>query len=193
MILHDKNENYLKYSEFSPFEKQIYFQLIYKFLRRLNIEYPGFNNWYNKLFNENRILNTGREIIVCEKNNKIAGVVILKASGEEKKICTLRVTKEFQRQGIGKKLMELSFEWLEEDKPLLTMHSNKQREFIQLLKYYDFKLEQKSWHYYSIFSTELVYNGVLPEKKMIFNKFELMDINLFYDKFLKLGGYNIRR
>ena len=154
------DERYTKYSAFSFWEKKTYYNQIYVFLKWLNLEYPGFNTWYDNLFTENKELKSGREIIICEKEYSIAGIAILKSTEDEQKICTLRVAKRYQRRGIGKRLMELSFEWLQNDKPLLTMHSTKQRQFLHLMQYYGFELEQKNRNYYNIFSTELVYNGV---------------------------------
>lgn len=186
------NEKYSMYSAFSVFEKGLYYSQIYNFLIRLNIEYPGFSKWYKGLFLENKELQDGREIIICEKEYRIAGVAILKSTEEEKKICTLRVAGPFQRQGIGRKLMEMSFEWLEDDKPLITMHKSKKHEFIALLDYYGFVLEQTQRNYYNIFSTELSYNGILPEKKIFFNKIEIMDIDIWYNNFITFGSNNLK-
>lgn len=188
----DVNEKYSIYSTFSAFEKVLYYSQIYNFLKRLNIEYPGFSKWYKGLFLENKELQNGREIIICEKEYCIAGIAILKSTEEEKKICTLRVAAPFQRQGIGRKLMEMSFEWLQEDKPLITMHKSKQHEFASLLEYYGFVLEQTQWNYYNIFSTELSYNGILPEKKIFFNKIEILDIDIWYKDFIASGSKNLK-
>ena len=185
------DERYTKYSAFSFWEKKTYYNQIYVFLKWLNLEYPGFNTWYDNLFTENKELKSGREIIICEKEYSIAGIAILKSTEEEQKICTLRVAKRSQRQGIGKRLMELSFEWLQNDKPLLTMHSTKQHQFRHLMQYYGFELEQKNRNYYNIFSTELVYNGVLPAKKILFNRLERIDIDLFYKKYVSEGKYDL--
>ena len=38
-------EQYRIYSAFSVFEKNLYYKEIYNFLKRLNIEYPGFSRW----------------------------------------------------------------------------------------------------------------------------------------------------
>ncbi|EOS23433.1 hypothetical protein C806_02938 [Lachnospiraceae bacterium 3-1] len=186
------NEKYRMYSTFSAFEKGLYQNHIYDFLKRLNIEYPGFSKWYKRLFVGKNELQNGREIIICEKDYRIAGVAILKSTEGEKKICTLRVAAPFQRQGIGKELMEMSFEWLQEDKPLITMHKSKQHEFAALLEYYGFVLEQTQWNYYNIFSTELSYNGILPEKKIFFNKIEIKDIDNWYKSFIMSGNNNIK-
>ena len=185
------NNYYYKYSDIPFFEKTLYYELIYKFVRRLSIEYPDFINWFNNLFTDSKELKLDREIIICESNYKIVGLAILKSSDYEKKICTLRVDRRYQHQGIGKKLIQLSLEWLEDDYPVITMHKSKQVQFDSLLKYYGFRLEQTQPHYYSIFSTEYVYNGELPEKSFFFNKFEIMDMQNIYRRFIKSGKYNI--
>lgn len=190
MAISLKEQQYYRYSTFSCLEKSLYYDKIYKFVNCLIWEYPGFKRWYEGLFNEKKELNEDREIIICEKEFKIAGIAILKNDKYEKKICTLRVAKEYQRQGIGTHLMELSFEWLQDELPMITMHKVKQHEFQSLLKYYGFKLEQKQRNYYNIFSTELVYNGFLPEKEIFFNKIEILDIQKLYKRFITTGKYN---
>ena len=183
------DEYYTKYSEIPLLEKETYYQQIYIFLKWLNFEYPGFRDWYDSLFKKNKELRYGREIIICEKEYSIAGIAILKSTEDEQKICTLRVAKKYQRQGIGKRLMEMSFEWLRNDKPLMTMRGTKQHQFVHLLEYYGFELEQKNKNYYNLFSTELVYNGVLPVKQILFNRIDLLDYDLFYKKYILKDRY----
>lgn len=190
MITSIKEQQYFKYSTLSCLEQTLYYDKIYAFVSRLVWEYPGFKQWYTGLFNKQKQLNQYREIIICEKEFSIAGIAILKRDETENKICTLRVAKEYQRQGIGSRLMELSFEWLQDDFPMITMHKIKKHEFQPLLEHYGFKLEQKQRNYYNIFSTELVYNGVLPEKELYFNKIELLDVQKLYKKFVVTGKYN---
>ena len=115
------------------------------------------------------------------------GDAILKNDDIEKKICTLRVAKRFQKQGIGQHLMELSFEWLNDDKPLITIHNSKKHEFNKLFKRYNFELEEKKWGYYRLFRTELVYNGSLPEKNFFFNRMEMIDLEKEIRQFLLSG------
>jgi len=76
---------------------------------------------------------------------------------------------------------------LHTDKPMITLHKSKLSQFEKLLNYYNFELEQIQKHYYGIFSTELVFNGLLPEKEFIFNKIELMDIEKIYRTFVLSG------
>lgn len=188
----DKKEKFYfyKYSTLSTFEKTCYQKLIYKFVNRLVWEYPNFKQWFEGLFAESQELKQEREIIFCEQDFQIIGVAILKSNQDEKKICTLRVAKEFQHQGVGRKLMELSFEWLQSDRPIITMHKNKQKEFSALLDYFGFELEQQQRNYYYFFSTECVYNGVLPTKDLTFNKIEIINIHKLYKKFIETGTYD---
>lgn len=142
------------------------------------------------MFLEAAELKSNREIIICENELKIAGIAILKKDKEEKKICTLRVAKEFQHQGIGHQLVEMCMKELYTDRPMITLHQNKLNQFEKLLDYYNFELEQTQKHYYSIFSTELVFNGFLPEKKILFNQIELIDIERIYEYFCRSGKVN---
>ena len=79
---------------------------------------------------------------------------------------------------------------LHTDKPMITLHKSKLNQFEKLLSYYNFELEQTQKHYYSIFSTELVFNGLLPEKELIFNKIELMDMEKLYRAVVLSGKKN---
>lgn len=184
-------KRYFSYTSLSRELKKIYQCEIYKFLGRLIFEYQGFRGWYNGLFAENLELQPNREIIICEDQFRIAGVAIVKNDLQEKKICTLRVAREYQRQGIGHRLVELCMHQLHTDKPMITLHKSKLSQFEKLLDYYDFELEQTQKHYYSIFSTELVFNGLLPEKQFIFNKIELMDMEKVYSLFVRSGRKNL--
>lgn len=59
--------------------------------------------------------------------------------------------------------MELSFEWLNDDKPLITIHNSKNMNLTNYLNVIILNWKKK-WGYYRLFRTELVYNGSLPEK-----------------------------
>ena len=184
------NKLYFKYSELPPEQMSLYYTQIRKFVKKLVFEYTDFRKWFLKLFQNGAVLKEGREIILCECDYQLAGIAILKNDGNEKKICTLRVAKTFQRNGIGQNLMELSFEWLNEDKPLITIHDSKRQEFKKLFERYDFQLEEERKGYYRLFSTELVYNGVLPEKQFFFNRIEVVDLQEEIKRYILSGEKN---
>lgn len=151
-----------------PFEeRKLYKQRSYIFLQDLNREYPAFRKWFECLFVFPECLKSDRAILFCMKGREIAGLAILKRTDEEQKICTLRVDRRFQRMSAGRALMRMSFEWLENDKPLITVHKSKYREFNKLFRYYDFVLEDKKWCYYKLFNTELAFNGELPRRFIV--------------------------
>lgn len=181
---------YFLYSALSRELKEIYRYEIFKFLERLVFEYYGFQSWYQALFADDIELKYNREIIICEDQFSIAGVAIIKNTLDEKKICTLRVAQKFQHRGIGHNLVEICMQQLNTDKPMITLHKNKLNQFEKLLSYYNFELEQTQKHYYSIFSTELVFNGLLPEKKLFFNQIELIDMKKIYNFFVLSGKRN---
>lgn len=180
-------KRYYLYTSLSRELKKIYQCEIYKFLWRLVFEYQGFQSWYQELYTEEFELKYNREIIICEDQFRIIGVAIIKNDLQEKKICTLRVTREYQHQGIGHNLVEMCMQQLHTDKPMITLHKSKWKQFEKLLSYYSFELEQTQKHYYSMFSTELVFNGLLPEKEFILNKIELMDMEKLYRVFVLSG------
>ncbi|MBQ2848432.1 MAG: GNAT family N-acetyltransferase [Clostridia bacterium] len=153
--------NLILLSEQSYFEQIILQTRIYKFLWELNFEYPKFSIWYNNLFFEQGILKPNREIVVCMYQNILVGVSILKNDLLEKKICTLRVARPYQNLGIGKALMEKSFECLDDDKPLITIHISKFHDFKNIFDRYGFKVEQEILGCYGFLKSEIIYNGIL--------------------------------
>lgn len=160
-----KNGNiYIKYSELSSIEYKIYKYKIFLFIKNeLNKNYID-SNWYRNLFNNDSSIKKEREIIICERicdKNKIIGVIILKKTNNEKKICTLKVDKNFKKNGIGKILIEMGLYWLNNDKPIITINSNNFIEFKNLFSYYGFQLEQVLKNYYKLSEIEYVYNGNL--------------------------------
>ena len=187
MLKYKNNNYYFQYSELTFEKKQAYYNEIKNFVRKIAWEYCDFWTWYDKLFSSDVELNQTREIIICQSHFQIAGIAILKKDSEEQKICTLRVAKEFQHQGIGKELMEQSIEWLENEKPLITVHKSKSSEFQSLFDRYGFVLEEKQRNYYHLFSTEFVYNGILPEKKFVLNQMEIFDLENTIKNFLVSG------
>lgn len=157
------NINYHIIKNLDTLNQIVYAKKVYSFLFLLNFEYPNFTSWYNSLFKNNGLLNEEREIIICTINGNVVGVAILKSDKAEKKICTLRVLPAYQYLGIGSALMEKSFELLNNDKPLITIHISKYQSFKRLFEKYNFSLEQQMQGYYGLMRSELSYNGVLSD------------------------------
>jgi hypothetical protein len=66
---------------------------------------------------------------------------------------------------------------------MITLHKSKFSQFEKLFDYYNFELEQTQRCYYNIFSTELVFNGVLPQRDLLFNRIGTIDVETFYKNF----------
>ena len=181
------SRRYIYYSGLPGDLRYIYYVQIKSFTKMLALEYSGFSKWFDGLFENDHELSLQREIIICEENFQIAGISILKRNADERKICTLRVDKRFRRLGIGRELIELSFQWLGDEKPLITVQGIKEPQYRALFNRYGFKLEQENRNYYRLFSTELAYNGELPSKKMELCKIEMIDLSDYIVHLLQLG------
>lgn len=177
MNINSKDFLYEVYSKLENENKFAVFNEVFVFLRKLSFEYPNFSGWFSGLFYAGYDLRIDREIIISRYHNQIAGVIILKKSLEENKICTIRVERAFRKNGIATELVKRGIEWLEDEKPLITCHYFRNRQFDKLFKYFGFELSEKKRGYYGIFNLEYVYNGVLPDKKILLNEVEIMDIS----------------
>lgn len=110
--------------------------------------YSDIKEWYEKVMLEIEQNNKRRELFLAliskEENLHLAGILILKNTENEKKICTIRVLKNFRNKGIGTKLFEKSFEYLGTKTPLITLPEEcYKKEFKFLLEKYNFKMTNK--------------------------------------------------
>ena len=96
---------------------------------------------------------------------KINGVLVLKNTNSEKKICTLYVDKESRLNGIGQRFIDIAFNELDTDKPLITVSDNRISNFSRLLKKNNFEIVDSLSNYYSENHVEYTFNGhlYLPE------------------------------
>lgn len=144
----------------SPTHFNFYFDSIYQTISQLKEDYPDFYKWYyNKV--RDGVINGNREIIFSVVQGYIAGIAIIKKEQGEKKICTLRVFRQFQHNGIGKKLVAESFDYLHTYKPLITVSSDRDYQFQKLFNYFGFNKTSELSSYYSFGKKEIVYNGIL--------------------------------
>jgi GNAT superfamily N-acetyltransferase len=137
------------------------------FLSNLITEYPQHYEWFAKMVFK---INNGKErdILLCQnETGKIIGTSILKRTNNERKICTLRVDSLYQRHGIGRKLFLKSFEWLETEKPIISVSCEKLEQFEKIFKYFNFKVEQVCSGLYKQNRSEYVFNGELREQTLL--------------------------
>ena len=139
-------EDYLKISQkrLRSIKENDKAKLMIKGLKEDFIDYyPKIERWFNKIIKEIDEDNKKRElflaIITSEGNIELAGILILKNTDREKKICSLRVIEKFRNKGIGKRLFEKAFEYLGTTKPLITLPEECYKDaFRGLLEKYNF-------------------------------------------------------
>lgn len=131
---------------------------VFLFLVEASEYYPSFHEWYfNKVVPD--IQNGNRKIVSEIRDGKIAGIAILKDSTEEKKICTLRISPDFQNRGIGVRLFKKSFEILHTNKPFLTVSEEKLPEFQKIFDYFNFELTSIADGMYRHGKKEYIFNN----------------------------------
>ena len=129
-------------------------------LIQLDSEYPHFKDWYYQKVKQG-LLKGERDILFNFYEDSITGVTILKNTSCEKKICTLRVDKRFQKNGIGTSLLLDSFDYLNTQKPIITLNSAKEPQFKSLFTYFGFKKVEEYRNLYGFGSKEISYNDRL--------------------------------
>ena len=132
-------------------------ELILSQLTFLNIDYPNFNDWYNKKVLPGVRLKQ-REVIVYIIKSRLAGICILKNDHQEKKISTVRVFPEFRHYGIGTEIFRDAFDRLGTAKPVATVSEARYPELAKLMRKYNFKLSDKNNLYMRNNNDELFFN-----------------------------------
>lgn len=125
-------------------------------------QYQNYLKWY---YGKNipRVLNGSGEIIFYLDGLTVAGLTILKKDETESKICTLMIADEYRKKGYGKELLESSFEFLNTDKPLITIPTKRIEEFEKIIQTYDWKESIRTDIY---LSEEIVFNDPKVQKKL---------------------------
>lgn len=142
-------------------------------------DYPRHDEWYRGIVREIKE-GLDRDIIIAYSGKEIAGVSVLKKSQLEKKICSLRVAKEYQGNGLGRALFRKSLDYLETDKPILTVSQNKKDEFQKIFKYFGFSLEQIYPGKYRPDLNEYCYNGILLPETILKRNENQLGISFFF-------------
>ena len=134
--------------------------------------YPDFDVWLN-----NKVipdLELGDRAILTEyRDGHLAGFAIIKDDGAEKKLCCLRIIKQFQNsRGMGVRLFERAFEELSCEKPLLSVAEEHVLPYSRMFKYFGFEHSVRYSDIYRIGKDEYAYNGLLDSNKASVNFFD---------------------
>ncbi|AHG78679.1 Acetyltransferase, GNAT [Mannheimia varigena USDA-ARS-USMARC-1388] len=164
----------IKYSEINPDILQECFRVLsLKYLKDNSIiqekiqeflpVYPNISIWYEKVIREINEDSSRREMFIVLSNESnelsISGLMILKNHLDEKKICTLRVKDSHQGKGIGTKLFEYAFEYLNTKVPLITVPEESVDIFSRIFDKYGFKQTESRSNLYREGKVEYIYNG----------------------------------
>lgn len=141
---------------FSKAVAAIYLQTAYN-----HKQYPGYLNWFYTV-NLPRILTKKGDVIFYLDGLEIVSLATLKKD-DEKKICTLLVSEDYQKKGYSKQILEDSFHYLETDKPLITIPTNRLDEFKGIISAYNWKETTRTDEYYS---EEVIFNSPKKLKKI---------------------------
>lgn len=157
-------------------------------------DYPDYKSWFLTTQVPGLYDNT-RNIIIAHINDKIVGFISLKKTKEEKKICTFYVEKNFRRNKIGTILVERAINYLEDEKPLITIPFNKLNEFTRIGEKLSWEITDIRENMYRADIPEVIVNGnasetssniVLPDSnkslKKIYRKYRIERLKMLIIK-----------
>ena len=128
-------------------------------------DYPDYRQWFQTVQIPG-IYDGTRNIIVAHINDKIVGFVSLKKT-DEKKICTFYVEKNYRKNKIGALLAEIAINYLEEEKPLITIPMDKLHEFIKIASKYNWEVTEIKENLYRTTTPEVIVNGSINSTQTI--------------------------
>lgn len=148
----------------SPDLLDVFFQLAREDVQFLRGTYPDFDEWLRKKVLPG-ISQGERTILVEERDARPVGLLIVKHTPDERKLCTLRVRPEYEYRGMGVRLFSTAFELLGTTRPLLSISEVALPKFGRIFDYFGFGCEATYNGLYLPHIQELSYNGVLTPKK----------------------------
>lgn len=122
--------------------------------------YPNFESWL-----ESKVLpglERGERTAHFEiRDGNVVGLLIVKHTVDEKKLCTLRVDSALRNSGLGVHLFEAAFELLQSTRPLLSISESKLPQFERLFKHFGFSFAGEYPGLYTPQNLEYSFNGLL--------------------------------
>ena len=130
----------------------------------LRCSYPHFDNWLTSKVLPG--IHTGERTLLLElRESSVVGLLILKHTSTEKKLCTLRVRPHYESKGLGVRLFQSAFTILNTERPLLSVAQPAETKFHRLFAYFGFTKQAVYEGRYTPNVNELAYNGFLDESK----------------------------
>ena len=158
----------IRLNDFGVFNDKLKKETFEKVLLCLKDYYPNVKEWLEKVFKEDESENSGRKIFTLietkNSNFSLVGILILKDTEEEKKICTLLSTRVIGVEILFKKAVEI----LKTSNPIITLNKkiyDISFWFKEEFRKYNFKLTSQIKGLYLPNDTEYIFNE--NEKKEI--------------------------
>lgn len=127
------------------------------FLLPLSYDYPDVERWfYSKVVPGLRVGH--RTLFRVERHGQLVGLGIAKNELDERKICTVRVAPSHMGRGIGVRIFDGLLQWLDVDRPHLTVSARKLPIFERIFDYYGFTITSVREGLYVPGARELGYN-----------------------------------
>lgn len=117
-------------------------------------QYPEYWKWYYQT-NIPRICSGNGEIIFYLDGLEVAGLIILKKTPLEAKICTFMINESYRQKGYSKELLENAFTYLGTEQPLITISEKRLDEFSKIITAYHWQESTRTDQY---FSKEVIFN-----------------------------------
>lgn len=120
----------------------------YDLLSFIKKDYEHFFKWYWSVAIP-KLINKQMEFILTIDDLKIIGVLIAKKELDERKICTLYVSNNYQNKGIGTQLLNEAFKYLETTKPIITFSDYKLPIFQNIIDKYNWSIDEQVYKEYN--------------------------------------------
>lgn len=135
---------------------------IYDATKSITSDYPNYRDWfYHRQIPG--IFRSSRDVLFVRDNDKIIAVSCLKKAPDEKKICTLYISKDYRGKHIGSSLIEESMNFLGTTRPLITFPDYEYKMFEPFIDKYNWNLTESVFGVYNK-RKELCFNGELNKK-----------------------------
>ena len=101
-------------------------------------QYPNYMEWF---FGKNipRIIKGEGDVLFTLDGLSVQGLIVMKNTEEEKKLCTFMVDECYRKQSIGTNLLEEAFKYLNTDKPSITIPEKNIDQFKFFIDYYNWE------------------------------------------------------
>lgn len=133
----------------------------------LRASYPQFDRWLACKVLPGLFAGE-RTVLIEERESNAVGLMILKHTDNEKKLCTLRVRPHFECRGLGIRLFQIAFEILGTERPLLSVSEASMPKFERLFQHFGFAQEAIYEERYLPKIDEFSFNGLLDAPKTQF-------------------------